>query len=120
MSHGLRIAVLALQIMAPKCAVCWTSYAGLLGASWFAASRYNPGWYAAALCVTAMSLWLAWREARRTRHYVAACAIVPGWLLMLVGAFIGIDGIRWSGVAWVGVAALLPYRKNIGYRWGVR
>ncbi|WP_322048069.1 hypothetical protein [Paraburkholderia sp. J67] len=99
--------VFALQIVAPKCAICWTTYAGLFGASWFAATRYNPVWFAATLCVMFVVLSLTWREARRTRQYAAAFAILAGWLLMLFGAFVGVAGVRWVGVLWLGIVTAM-------------
>ncbi|MFX1676396.1 hypothetical protein PWR63_29775 [Paraburkholderia sp. A2WS-5] len=101
--------VLALQIVAPKCAICWTTYAGLFGASWFAATRYNPVWFAATLGAAAVVLTLAWHETRRTRQYAAALASLPGWVLLLFGAFVGFASVRWAGVLWLGFVAALSH-----------
>ena len=111
-SRGLGLTVFALQIVAPKCAICWTTYAGLFGASWFAATRYNPLWFTATLCATIVVLSLTWREARRAHQYAAACAILPGWLLMLSGAFVGVAWVRWVGVSWLGIVMALSHRRN--------
>lgn len=112
--------VLALQIVAPKCAICWTTYAGLFGASWFAATRYNPVWFVATLCAAIVLLTLAWREARRAHHYAAVCAILTGWLLMFFGAFVGVPWVRWAGVSWLGIVMALSHRRNPGTSGSVR
>ncbi|RAR50758.1 hypothetical protein C7401_14074 [Paraburkholderia unamae] len=119
-SRALRLAFFALQIAAPKCAICWTTYAGLFGASWFAATRDNGLWFGTALSLMFVAAFLSWREARRTRRFAAACASLPGWLLMLAGAFVGIDCIRWAGVAWLGVALALSRWSGWGGRRRIR
>lgn len=119
-SRALRSAVFALQIVAPKCAICWTTYAGLFGASWFAATRYNPVWFAAILCATFALLLRTWREARRARQYATALAMLPGGLLMLVGAFVGFAPLRWAGALWLVIAVAMPYDPGHGARGDMR
>src|ERR1700738_2386410 len=45
-----------LQIGAPKCAVCWTTYAGLINVGWLAAESANPLWLAFATLTLIISL----------------------------------------------------------------
>jgi hypothetical protein len=107
-ARGLQLAAIALQVAAPKCAVCWTTYAGLLDASWFAATRFNPVWFAAMLCIALLMFVMHVHSAWRTRRYGIALLTLSGWGLVIGGSLIGVIAIRVAGVAILGGALIGP------------
>ncbi|WP_232515159.1 hypothetical protein [Burkholderia ambifaria] len=106
----------ALQIAAPKCAICWTTYAGLLNAGWFAATQLSPLWFAASLLTILVTLYVTVRDAWRTRRCAAAGCTVLAWLLLIAGWFVGLSAIRIAGFALLSAAAAAPHLRRVAAR----
>jgi hypothetical protein len=94
---GAKAAGLMLQMLAPKCAFCWTTYAGLLNMGWFAATQLHPVWLIASISVLIVTLALMFRQARRTRRYGGPLCTVAAVLLMATAWITGIERIRYAG-----------------------
>jgi hypothetical protein len=101
LASGLRTgtdsATVILQLLAPKCAICWSTYAGLLNAGWLTVTTTKPHWFVLSLisCLGAMSIsgWDAWR-ARRVWPVLAA---VAAWILLTAGWFADEPSLRYAG-----------------------
>lgn len=96
---GIKVCGVALQIGAPKCAVCWTTYAGLINVGWFAAESANPLWLAFATLTLIISLAAGLQKALRARRYVALLATTVAWILLVAGWFTGLQAVRYAGFA---------------------
>ena len=86
-----------LQLLAPKCAICWSTYAGLLNAGWLTLTTAKPHWLVFSLvsCLLAMSLSI--RDAWRTRRVWPLVATVTAWLLFGAGWFTNEPSLRYAG-----------------------
>lgn len=98
-ADGGKVFGLLLQLGAPKCAICWTSYAGLLNAGWFVARTTNPWWLFLAGLMAAVSLGAGFRRARRRRQYTPLALAAAAWLLLACGWLLGASFARYAGAA---------------------
>ncbi|RQS16011.1 hypothetical protein DIE07_00485 [Burkholderia sp. Bp9002] len=105
-----------LQIGAPKCAICWTTYAGLLNAGWFAATQFSPLWFATSLLTILVTLYVTVRDALRTRRCAAAGCAVLAWLLLIAGWFAGASAVRIAGFALLAIVATAPRLRRAAAR----
>jgi hypothetical protein len=96
---GIKVAGIALQIGAPKCAICWSTYAGLINAGWSAAQSANPLWLAFAALTMMISLAAGLRRALETHRYVALLATTVAWILLVAGWFTGLPLVKYAGFA---------------------
>jgi hypothetical protein len=103
---GIKVCGVTLQIGAPKCAVCWTTYAGLFNAGWFAAKSASPLWLAFATLTLIVSLAAGLQRALQTRRYVALLATTVAWILLVAGWFAGLPAIRYAGFALLSISFL--------------
>jgi hypothetical protein len=101
---GVKVCGVILQIGAPKCAVCWTTYAGLFNAGWFAAENASPLWLALATLTLIVSLAAGLQRALQTRRYVALLATTVAWILLVAGWFTGLPAIRYAGFALLSIS----------------
>jgi hypothetical protein len=90
---------IVLQIAAPKCAICWTTYAGLVNASWFAAETVNPLWLTFATLTLILSLIVGLQRALQTRRIAPIMGIATAWVLLVAGWFVGMSPVRHAGFA---------------------
>ena len=74
-----------LQLFAPKCAVCWSSYLGLASSTLAAAVRLNPVWSLSSLAISALTLAIMLLQAVRGRRYGAASLAAVAYLLLICG-----------------------------------
>jgi hypothetical protein len=88
---------IVLQIAAPKCAICWTTYAGLVNASWFAAETVNPLWLTFATLTLILSLIVGVQRALQTRRIAPIMGIATAWVLLVAGWFVGMSPVRYAG-----------------------
>jgi len=93
-----KVAGIVLQIGAPKCAVCWTTYAGLVNAGWFAATRLNPVWLTSSIVISMLTLAIMFRQALRARAYVTVLGAAVAWLLLIAGWFVDFPIARYAGL----------------------
>jgi hypothetical protein len=101
---GINVCGVILQIGAPKCAVCWTTYAGLINVGWFAAESANPLWLAFGTLTLIISLAAGLQRALQTRRYVALLATTVAWILLVAGWFTGLQAIRYAGFALLSIS----------------
>lgn len=80
-----RLAAVGLQIFAPKCALCWTTYAGLFDAGWFVATNVHPIWASLAALSSALAVGISLLAARRTRRYRAGLWTAASWSFLTAG-----------------------------------
>jgi hypothetical protein len=90
-----------LQLGAPKCAICWTSFAGLWNAGWFVARTTNPWWLFFACMTAAVSLGAGFISAWRRRRYAAFALAAGAWLLLACSWLLGATFTRYAGVAFL-------------------
>ena len=90
---------IVLQIAAPKCAICWTTYAGLVNASWFVAETVNPVWLTFATLTLILSLGVGVRRAWQTRRIAPIMGTATAWVLLVVGWFADVSPVRYAGFA---------------------
>jgi hypothetical protein len=87
--HGIgaaaRFAAVGLQIFAPKCALCWTTYAGLFNAGWFVATNLHPIWSSLAALTSTLAVCISLLAARRTRRYRAWLWAAASWSFLIAG-----------------------------------
>jgi hypothetical protein len=93
-----KVAGMVLQIGAPKCALCWTTYAGLVNAGWFAATRLNPVWLTSSILISMLTLAIMFRQAFRARAYVTVLGAALAWLLLIVGWLVDFPTVRYTGL----------------------
>jgi hypothetical protein len=96
---GIKVAGIVFQIGAPKCAVCWTTYAGLINAGWFSVESANPLWLALATLTLIVSLAAGLRRALQTGRYVALLGTTAAWVLLVAGWFMDLPPVRYAGFA---------------------
>jgi hypothetical protein len=101
---GIKAAGIVLQIGAPKCAICWTTYAGLLNASWFAVTNVNPLWLATSALVSILTLSVALRRTWQTRRYATVLCATVAWLLLIAGWCIDVPPVRYAGIALLSIS----------------
>ena len=110
------ISGIALQIAAPKCAICWTTYAGLVNASWFAVETVNPLWLTFATLTLILSLIVGVQRALQTRRIAPIMGIATAWVLLLAGWFADVSPVRYAGFALLSIcyaiSARNPYRAT--------
>lgn len=94
---GVEVAGIVLQIAAPKCAICWATYAGLVNASWFAAENVNPLWLACATLTLILSLAAGLQRALQTRRFTALLGTTVAWVLLVAGWLTDIAPVRCAG-----------------------
>ena len=80
-----KLAAVGLQIFAPKCALCWTTYAGLFTAGWFVATNIHPVWASLAALSSTLALCISLLAARRTRRYRAWLWTAASWSFLIAG-----------------------------------
>jgi len=120
---GIKAAGIVLQIAAPKCAICWTTYAGLLNASWFAVTNFNPLWFASSALVSILTLTVALQKTWRTRRYGTVLCATVAWLLFIAGWCIDLPPVRYAGIALLSMsfaAEALARRKRPSPNHGER
>jgi len=96
---GIKVAGIVLQIGAPKCAICWTTYAGLINAGWFAVQSANPFWLAFATLTSIMSLVAGLQRALKTRRYAGFLGTTLAWALLVAGWLLDLALVRYAGFA---------------------
>lgn len=101
---GVKVASIVLQIGAPKCAICWTTYAGLINAGWFVARNANPLWLAFATLTLILSLAAGLQRALQTRRYVALLGTTVAWVLLVAGWLTDVPPVRYAGFALLSVS----------------
>ena len=89
---GLKAAGAIMQIIAPKCALCWNTYMGLANSTWGAAAQLHPAWLLSSIWLSTLTIAVMLLPALRAGRYgPAACAtaayllLVAGWLVDDVG-----------------------------------
>lgn len=92
-----RLAAVGLQIFAPKCALCWTAYAGLVNASWFVATNIHPIWASLAALSSTLAVCISLLAARRTRRYRAWLWTAASWSLLIAGWLLDCFPVRCLG-----------------------
>jgi len=92
-------AMLALQIATPKCALCWSTYAGLINASWFAATAFNPTWMILTVLTATLSLGLNLYGAWRTRRYASLLLTIVAWSCFAISWIVGSIMAGYAGIA---------------------
>jgi hypothetical protein len=95
---GVKVIDMVLQIGAPKCAVCWTTYGGLVNAGWFAATRLNPVWFTSSILISMLILAIMFRKALRARAYGTVLCAAAAWLLLMAGWFMDFPLVRYAGL----------------------
>jgi hypothetical protein len=94
-----RLAAVGLQIFAPKCALCWTTYAGLFNAGWFVATNIHPVWASLAALSSTLALCISLLAARRTRRYRAWLWTAASWSFLIGGWLLDCLPVRCLGFA---------------------
>jgi hypothetical protein len=92
-----RLAAIGLQIFAPKCALCWTTYAGLFNAGWFVATNIHPIWASLAALSSTLALCISLLAARRTRRYRAWLWTAASWSFLITGWLLDCLPVRCLG-----------------------
>ncbi len=120
-----RFASVGLQVFAPKCALCWTTYAGLVNASWFVATNVHPVWASLAALTSTLSVCVSLRAARRTRHHQAWLWTTAAWSCLVVGWLLDCLPVRYLGFGllvarftWVGLSGRARARTLAGSQPG--
>jgi hypothetical protein len=107
-----KAAGIALQLAAPKCAICWTTYAGLLNASWFSVTSANPKWLALSMLSITLALMLAIRTAWRTQRSTPLACAAAAWLLVVAGWLSDMAPLKYAGLALL----LAPHIASVSWR----
>lgn len=92
-------AMLMLQIAAPKCALCWSTYAGLINASWFVMTALNPAWTILMALTATVSIGVSLSNAWRTKCYASLLLTCVAWSCLIVSWMIGSAWIAYTGIA---------------------
>jgi hypothetical protein len=95
--EGAKLLGTLFQLCAPKCAICWSSFAGLWNATWFVAQTTNPWWVFFASLTAAVSLGVSFINAYRHRRYAAFALTTVAWLLLACGWLVGTSSTRYLG-----------------------
>jgi hypothetical protein len=116
-----RFAAVGLQIFAPKCALCWTTYAGLFNAGWFVATNLHPIWSSLAALTSTLAVCISLLAARRTRHYRAWVWTAAAWSFLIAGWLLDCLPVRCLGfgllaarVTYVGLTRRVRARASAG------
>ena len=109
---GTDAATVVLQLLAPKCAICWTTYAGLINAGWLTVSTAKPDWLVLSviswLAAMSISAYDAWRTRRIWPVLVAAAA----WLLLTAGWLANEPALRYTGITVLLARAAMIYTRS--------
>jgi hypothetical protein len=82
---SIKAAGAVLQLIAPKCAVCWSSYLGLASSTLAAAVRLNPVWSLSSLTISTLTLAMMLLQAVTGRRYGPASLAAVAYLLLTFG-----------------------------------
>jgi hypothetical protein len=95
---SIKAAGAVLQLIAPKCAVCWSSYLGLVSSTLAAAVRLNPVWSLSSLAISTLTLAIMLLQAVRGRRYGPASLAAVAYLLLTSGWLADIPLMRGVGL----------------------
>lgn len=88
-----------IQIFAPKCTICWTTYAGLLNAGWLTLTTTEPHWLVLLLLSYPAAMLLSILDAWHTRRVWPVAATSIAWLLLVASWFANEPSLRYAGLA---------------------
>jgi hypothetical protein len=95
---SIKAAGLVLQLIAPKCAVCWSSYLGLASSTLAAALRLNPAWSFSSLAISSLTLAIMLLQAVRGRRYGPASLAAVAYLLLTSGWLADLPPVQDGGL----------------------
>lgn len=112
---GAKLLGTLLQLCAPKCAICWSSVAGLWNAwnaGWFVAQTTHPWWICLASLAALVSSGAGFINAYRHRRYTAFALATVAWLLLACSWLVGTSFIRYAGAGLMLASIVIGRRSS--------
>jgi hypothetical protein len=101
---GLKAAGAIMQIIAPKCALCWSTYVGLANSTWGAATQLHPAWLLSSIWLSTLTIAVMLLHALKAGRYGPAACATAAYLLLVAGWLLDTSAARYGGFVLLAIA----------------
>jgi hypothetical protein len=101
---SLKAAGAIMQIIAPKCALCWSTYVGLANSTWAATAQLHPTWLLWSIWLSALTIAVMLLQALKAGRYGPVACAAAAYLLLAAGWLLDVSAARYGGFGLLAIA----------------